>query len=115
MMWTGRWRQARARSAEVTMTQVALSVSRQQSRRWSGVTIQREPTTSATVTRSLRSALGFCDAWLLCATFTCATCSEVVPYSYMCRRKVGAKFWPALRIRSEEHTSELQSHSDLVC
>src|SRR5438876_1753799 len=80
------------------MRQVALSVSRQQSRRWRGFTIQREPTTSSTVTRSLRSAFGFCDACLEWATFTRATCAEVVPYSYMWRMKVSAKFWPALRI-----------------
>ena len=60
--------------------------------------IQREPTTSATVTRSLRKAFGFCEACLLWATRTWATCSDVVPYSYMWRMKVGAKFWPALRM-----------------
>ncbi len=61
------------------MIAVALSVSRQQSSRCSGLTIHRELSTSATVTRSLRSALGFCDACLLWATRTWATCSEVVP------------------------------------
>jgi hypothetical protein len=30
------------------------------------------------------------DACLLCATFTCATCSLVVPYSYMWRMNEGA-------------------------
>ena len=78
--------------------QVALSVSTQQSSRCSGLQIQREPTTSWTVTRSFRSALGFCEACLLCATRTRATCSEVVPYSYMWRMNVGAKLCPALRI-----------------
>ncbi len=62
------------------------------------MTIQREASTSCTVTRCFRSAFGFCEACLLCATRTWATCSEVVPYSYMWRMKVGAKFWPALRI-----------------
>ena len=61
------------------MMHVALSVSRQQSSRCSGFTIQREPSTSSTVTRSLRRALGFWEACLLWATFTWATCSEVVP------------------------------------
>ena len=65
------------------MRQVALSVSRQQSSRCSGLTIQRELNTSSTVTRSLRNALGFWDACLLWATLTCATCADVVPYSYM--------------------------------
>ena len=80
------------------MRQVALSVSRQQSSRCRGLTIHREASTSATVTRSLSSALGFCEACLLWATFTWATCSEVVPYSYMWRMNVSAKFCPALRI-----------------
>ena len=61
------------------MMQVALSVSRQQSSRCSGLQIQRELTTSWTVTRSFRSAFGFCEACLLWATLTWATCSEVVP------------------------------------
>src|SRR5437588_8390173 len=26
-----------------------------------------------------------------------------------------ARLWPRMQVRSEEHTSELQSHSDLVC
>src|SRR5258707_716606 len=56
---------SRARSAEVTMTQVAVSVSRQQSSRCSGLQIQRAVTTSCTVTRSLKSALGVCEAGLL--------------------------------------------------
>src|SRR5438034_6898680 len=30
-------------------------------------------------------------------------------------RKTAAQRLPAIRLRSEEHTSELQSHSDLVC
>ena len=80
------------------MMHVALSVSTQQSRRCSGLTIQRELSTSCTVTRSFRSAFGFCEACLLWATRTWATCAEVVPYSYMWRMNVGAKFWPALRI-----------------
>ena len=54
MMWMGRCRRWRARSAEVTIRQVALSVSMQQSSRWqAGFTIQREPSTSSTVTRVL--------------------------------------------------------------
>src|SRR3989442_696664 len=73
----GRARRSRARSAEVTIRQVALSVSRQQSSRCRGLTIQREPTTSCTVTRSFWTALGFCEACLLWATLTCATCWEV--------------------------------------
>ncbi len=73
------------------MMQVALSVSTQQSSRWRGLQIQREPTTSATVTRSFKSALGFWEACLLWATRTAATCSDVVPYSYMWRMKVGEK------------------------
>jgi hypothetical protein len=91
-------RRSRARSALVTIKAVALSVSRQQSSRWSGLQIQREAITSATVTRSLRNAFGFWEACLLWATRTWATCSDVVPYSYMWRMKVGAKFWPALRM-----------------
>src|SRR6059036_2730347 len=58
------------------MTHVALSVSRQQSRRCSGLTIQREASTSGTVTRCFRSALGFCEACLLWATRTWATCAD---------------------------------------
>jgi hypothetical protein len=50
------------------MRAVALSVSRQQSRRCSGFTIQRELSTSSTVTRSFWSAFGFWDACLLWAT-----------------------------------------------
>src|SRR5262249_62210640 len=98
MMYTGRARRSRARSAEVTMMHVALSVSRQQSRRCNGLTIQREPTMSCTVTRSFWMALGLLDACLLCATLTCATCSDVVPYSYMWRINVSAHVWPALRM-----------------
>ena len=80
------------------MRAVALSVSRQQSRRCSGFTIQRELSTSSTVTRSFRSAFGFWEACLLWATRTCATCADVVPYSYMWRMNVGAKLCPALRM-----------------
>jgi hypothetical protein len=61
------------------MTQVALSVSRQQSRRWSGLVIQREFSTSSTVTRCFNSAFGLLLACLLCATFTWATWALVVP------------------------------------
>ena len=35
---------------------------------------------------------------MLWATFTCATCSDVVPYSYMWRMNVKANVWPALRM-----------------
>jgi len=56
------------------------------------LTIQRDARTSGTVTRSFRSAFGFCEACLLCAARTWATCAEVVPYSYMWRMNVGAKF-----------------------
>src|SRR5262245_65363305 len=108
MMYTGLARRFRARSALVTITHVALSVSRQQSSRCSGLQIHRDASTSSTVTRSFSSAFGFCDACELWATRTWATWADVVPYSYMWRMKVGAKFCPALR-RSEEHTSELQS------
>jgi len=69
----------RARSAGVTITHVALSVSRQQSSRCSGFTIHRELSTSCTVTRSFSSALGFWDACLEWAAFTWATCADVVP------------------------------------
>src|SRR5262249_39849045 len=96
--WTGRCRRSRARAAEVTTSAVALSVSRQQSRRWSGFTTQREARTSATVTGVLRRALGLLAAWLEWAAFTWATCADVVPYSYMWRVKTGAKRWPALSI-----------------
>ena len=96
MMETGLALRSRARSTVVTIRQVALSVSRQQSRRCRGFTTQREPTTSATVTRSFMRALGFWEACLLWATFTCATCSEVVPYSYMWRMKFRANCCPAL-------------------
>ena len=96
MTYTGRCRRSRARSAEVTIRQVALSVSRQQSSRWSGLTIQREASTSATVTRSLSNAFGFWEACRLWAARTWATCADVVPYSYMCRMNVSAKFCPAL-------------------
>ncbi len=79
MMYAGRCCRSRARSADVTITQVALSVSRQQSSRCSGSQIQRELTTSCTVTRFFSNAFGLFEACLLCACFTCATCSEVVP------------------------------------
>ncbi len=45
--------QSRARSAEVTMTQVALSVSTQQSSRCSGLQMKRLLSTSSTVKRFL--------------------------------------------------------------
>ncbi len=82
--------QSRARSALVTMIAAALSVSTQQSRRCSGLTIQRLLSTSSTVTRFLYSAFGLQDACSLCATLTIAACSGRVPCSYMWRMKVGA-------------------------
>ena len=54
--------------------------------------------TSCTVTRLRCNAFGLLEACLLCATRTIATCSGRVPYSYMWRMKVGAKFCPALRM-----------------
>ena len=79
------------------MMHVALSVSRQQSRRWAqGLTIQREFTTSSTVTRCFINAFGLLLAWLLWATLTRARSSLVTPYSIMCRVKENAKLWTAL-------------------
>ncbi len=78
-MRAGAWRRSRARSIEVTMMPVALSVSRQQSSRCSGLTTQRELSTSSTVNRRFISALGLLDACLEWATLTAATCSLVVP------------------------------------
>ena len=95
-MWTGGWRPSRARSAEVTTSAVALSVSRQQSRRWRGFTIQREARTSSTVTGVLTRAFGLAAAWRECAALTWATWAEVVPYSNMWRMNTGAKRCPAL-------------------
>ncbi len=51
---------------------VALSVSRQQSSKCSGVTIIRLDSTSSTVTRRCISAFGLFEAWCECATFTSA-------------------------------------------
>ena len=52
-MTAGGWRQSRARSSLVTMMQVALSVSTQQSSRCSGLQMMRLLTTSSTVKRRL--------------------------------------------------------------
>ena len=79
------------------MRAVALSDSVQQSSRCKGLQIMRLASTSSTVTRFLYKALGLLEACSLCATFTAATCSGVVPYSNMWRMKLGANIWPALR------------------
>ena len=73
------------------MMQVALSVSRQQSRRWAqGRTIQRELRTSSTVTRCFMRALGLLLAWWLWETLMWARCSFFTPYSIMWRVKAKA-------------------------
>src|SRR5437588_3876255 len=64
--------------------------------------------TTEIYTLSLHDALPIfaskCDGW----SSPCTTHQG-------CARMPGASDTPAGRIRSEEHTSELQSHSDLVC
>ena len=61
------------------------SVITQQSKRCRGEATIGEFTTSSTVTTSFSSAWGLCWAWWEAATLIQASCSEVVPYSYMCR------------------------------
>ena len=71
------------------MTQVALSVSRQQSKRWAtGRMVQREFITSSTVTGCFIRALGLLAAWLEWATLMAARSSLFTPYSVMWRVKV---------------------------
>src|ERR1700710_2613292 len=57
----------------------------QQSSRCSGVETIGELTTSSTVTTSRSIALGLYCAWVDAATLIQASCSEVVPNSYMWR------------------------------
>ena len=74
-----------ATSGEVTISAPPPSVTTQQSSRCSGSAIIRELTTSSTVTTSFRKACSFHWAWWLAATLIQASCSLVVPYSYMWR------------------------------
>src|SRR5262249_38194710 len=57
----------------------------QQSSRWSGDEITREASTSSTVIGLRYFATGFIDACRRIVTATSASCSGVVPYSYICR------------------------------
>src|SRR2546422_577017 len=61
------------------------SVLMQQSSRCSGSEIIGELSTSSTVTAYGNIAFGLCWAWVDAATLIQASCSLVVPYSYMCR------------------------------
>src|SRR3982750_1775158 len=61
------------------------SVMTQQSSRCSGSEMIGEFTTSSTVTTSFSSACGLYCAWCEAATLIQASCSEVVPNSYMWR------------------------------
>src|SRR5438034_7642070 len=62
-------------------------------------------TSSATYTLSLHDALP------IRATSTARTRPVVAPSL----RRTGGTSWTTRRRRSEEHTSELQSHSEIVC
>jgi hypothetical protein len=57
----------------------------QQSRTWSGSATSRDESTSSTVIGSRCWAWGLCAAWARIVTAISASCSEVVPYSCMCR------------------------------
>ena len=75
----------RPRSAEVTTRAPPPSEIMQQSRRCSGEDTSREARTSSTLIRSRNFACGFSDACLRVVTAISASCSLVVPNSYICR------------------------------
>jgi hypothetical protein len=76
---TGRLRQSRARSGDVTITQTAPSLIRQQSSSRSGSTIRREFWWSSRVMGSRMTALGFIAACLRQVTAIQPRCSEREP------------------------------------
>src|SRR5688572_32529533 len=47
--------------------------------------------------------------------FPYTTLFRSVPYSVSVIGNAARDLWPSFRVRSEEHTSELQSQSNLVC
>src|SRR5436190_5664495 len=53
------------------------------------------------------------STWTTCAASRCAGGSSARKYSCAASTRSGTRRWNTFR--SEEHTSELQSHSDLVC
>ena len=74
-----------ATSGETTITAPPPSEITQQSSRWRGLAIIGEASTSSTVTTSRSMACSFHWAWCEAATLIQASCSDVVPYSYMWR------------------------------
>jgi hypothetical protein len=74
-----------ATSGEVTITAPPPSLITQQSSRCSGSVTIGEFTTSSTVTTFFSIACGLCWAWCEAATLIQASCSLVVPNSYMWR------------------------------
>src|ERR1035437_1406648 len=72
-------------SGRATINAPPPSVMTQQSRRCRGSATIGEASTSLTVSTSRSSAFGLCCAWWEAATLIQASCSLVVPYSYMWR------------------------------
>ena len=80
----------RARSSEQSTSAPPPSVTRQQSRTWSGSQTRGEPSTPATSSGSRDQAAGLRPAQARAATATSASCSDVVPNSCMCREAASA-------------------------
>ena len=87
---TGGLARSRARSALVSTTAPAPSVTRQQSSLCSGDASSGDASTSSTVIGSWNRARGFMAAHSRVLTAICASCSEVVPNSAMCRLAASA-------------------------
>ena len=78
-MRTGRCLRSRARSAAVTSTTAAPSLTMQQSKSLSGSTTMREAWWSATLMGFCITAFGLSLAWARSATGTAASSAPVVP------------------------------------
>src|SRR5205814_3469057 len=76
---------SRATSGLTTISAPPPSVTTQQSSRCNGSHIIGDASTSSTETLLRSSAWGLYWAWCEAATLTQASCSLVVPNSYMCR------------------------------
>src|SRR2546421_6973864 len=78
--------------------------------------IRRPPrSTLFPYTTLFRSVAGLLISWTCSTSLAGIVCRQAIFPSFRFTAITSGLFAPALNPRSEEHTSELQSRSDLVC